>query len=136
MTTSAVFQAAGRTDLLFKTGLFSNTILIIGILVGLRWGIEGVALGYLISYLITFIPIFFILFSLLNGHVFEVLNAIKASMAISVIVSIILAFLSSIFRLDNLYLRFGTSIAVGLVAYMGLIVLFKQHRFIVNALKN
>ena len=136
ITTSSIFQAAGRPDLLFKTGLFSNIILVIGILVGLKWGIEGVAWGYLISYLITIIPIFFILFSLLNGHILEILEVVKTSTVICVIILIILGLSMNIFRISNLYLRFGTFVTIGVFVYMSLLVLFKQHKFIANALKH
>ena len=45
-TTGSVFQAKGRSDILFRWGIFSSIITIASFLVGIRWGIFGVAACY------------------------------------------------------------------------------------------
>lgn len=41
-----VYQSQGRTDLLFRWGLFSTAVTIATFVVGIRWGAMGVALAY------------------------------------------------------------------------------------------
>ena len=41
-----LYQSQGRTDLQFRVGLIVKTVLILGIVIGLQWGVLGVAVGY------------------------------------------------------------------------------------------
>lgn len=42
----SVFLSQGRADMQFRLGLIIKPVLIIGIVAGLNWGVEGVAIGY------------------------------------------------------------------------------------------
>lgn len=42
----SLFLSQGRADLQFRLGLFIKPMLIMGIVIGLNWGIVGVAIGY------------------------------------------------------------------------------------------
>ncbi|WP_103027262.1 MOP flippase family protein [Salinibacter altiplanensis] len=44
-----LFLSQGRSDLMFRVGLFVKPILIAGIVIGLQWGVMGVAYGYSIA---------------------------------------------------------------------------------------
>lgn len=47
-----VYQASGRTDLLFYWGIGSSLVTVTGFVIGLEWGIEGVAAAYAITNLL------------------------------------------------------------------------------------
>jgi O-antigen/teichoic acid export membrane protein len=67
MTTSGmIYQAKGRTDLMFRWGIGAGTYLIIAFLIGLNWGVVGVAAAYAIASFTMAYPLFAIPFSLIQ----------------------------------------------------------------------
>ena len=74
--TGTLFMSKGRTDLLFRWGVFATAVIIAGITLGLRGGIQGVAVGYATAYLILFAPGIAIPFRLVGGRLADVLHAI------------------------------------------------------------
>ena len=71
---SSLYTSQGRADLELRVGLVINANLILGIVVGLRWGIVGVAAGYAIASLINFYPEFFFAGRLVNLSCTELLK--------------------------------------------------------------
>ncbi len=65
-TTGSIYQAKGKTDWMFRWGVFAGIIVVGGFLVGLNWGITGVAVSYLITTLLLLYPVFFIPFKLIK----------------------------------------------------------------------
>jgi O-antigen/teichoic acid export membrane protein len=64
-----IFLSQGRTDVLFKLGIFGDSIILVSFAVGLRWGVEGVVIAYTIAtYLIAY-PVFAIAFRLIDMKV-------------------------------------------------------------------
>jgi len=52
-----IYQSQGRTDLMFKWGVFSGIITVASFIIGVQWGIIGVASAYVIrSYFILWYP--------------------------------------------------------------------------------
>ncbi|WP_158705089.1 MOP flippase family protein [Salinibacter altiplanensis] len=51
-----IFLSQGRTDLMFRLGLFTKPVLISGIVIGLQWGVNGVAFGYAIAVALVTYP--------------------------------------------------------------------------------
>jgi PST family polysaccharide transporter len=47
-TTGVLYQACGRTDLLFRWGLASGAVTIVAFAIGVNWGVRGVASAYAI----------------------------------------------------------------------------------------
>jgi PST family polysaccharide transporter len=54
-----LYLSQGRADLQFRVGIIFKLNIIIGIIVGLQWGIMGVAIGYAIASLINVYPNFY-----------------------------------------------------------------------------
>jgi PST family polysaccharide transporter len=44
-----IYQAKGRTDWMFRWGLFSGSYLMLAFVIGLNWGIVGVAIAYALA---------------------------------------------------------------------------------------
>jgi len=65
-TTGCVYQAVGRTDLLFKWSVWTSPLIIGSIILGLRWGIRGVAICYALASLLIAYPGFKIPFTLIR----------------------------------------------------------------------
>jgi O-antigen/teichoic acid export membrane protein len=56
-TVGWIYTAQGRTDIMFKWGLFSGMVYILSFIAGLPWGAFGVALSYTVfNYLIIWYP--------------------------------------------------------------------------------
>jgi O-antigen/teichoic acid export membrane protein len=55
-TVGWIYQSQGRTDILFRFGLFSGLIFIISFVVGLRWGALGVAVAYTVANFLLWYP--------------------------------------------------------------------------------
>lgn len=56
-TTGSIFLATNKARLLFLLGALNALIMVLGIVVGLRYGIVGVAIGYTASYLCVVLPL-------------------------------------------------------------------------------
>jgi O-antigen/teichoic acid export membrane protein len=70
-----IYTSQGRTDLMFKWGIFSGIITILSFLVGIHWGAIGVATAYIISgYLILWYPAWTIPGRLINLRFGEMLK--------------------------------------------------------------
>jgi len=108
-----IYTAKGKTSWLFYWGLISSTISILGIIIGLKWGIMGVAIGYAtVTFLLAYpnfaIPFHFINLSFrdycislrwnfINTIIFGVVLFIVANIERSLGVSKLIILLSNIF---------------------------------------
>jgi O-antigen/teichoic acid export membrane protein len=61
-----IYLSQGRTDILFKWGIFSAVLFVISFAVGLRWGVLGVAIAYTIAGYLLAYPAFAIPFRLID----------------------------------------------------------------------
>jgi PST family polysaccharide transporter len=64
-----IFLSQGRTDVLFKVGIFTTVVVVISFVVGLRGGVEGVVIAYTIASYLTAYPVFAIAFRLIDMKV-------------------------------------------------------------------
>jgi PST family polysaccharide transporter len=64
--TGWIYLSQGRTDIMFRWGIFSTSMYLISFAVGLRWGVEGVALAYTITSLALTYPAYAIVFPLID----------------------------------------------------------------------
>lgn len=58
-TTGWLFITQGRTRDMFKWGLIGSSLLIVGIIVGSKWGAAGVAAAYSLTFLVLVTPLLF-----------------------------------------------------------------------------
>ncbi|MDI6827162.1 MAG: MOP flippase family protein [Armatimonadota bacterium] len=54
-----LYLSQGRADLQFKVSLFVKATAVLGIVIGLRWGILGVAIGYAVASILNSYPAFY-----------------------------------------------------------------------------
>jgi O-antigen/teichoic acid export membrane protein len=92
-TAAWIFTTQGRTDMLFRWGVFGSITAIISFFIGLPWGTHGVATAYLIWNILTAIPLFAYAGKLIDLTVTEVLGTLAgvtgASIAMGAVVWIV-----------------------------------------------
>lgn len=66
-----IYQSQGRTDILFRWGLFATFVTTLAFVVGLKWDIEGVAIAYAIATMLLVYPAFYFALRLIGLKVFR-----------------------------------------------------------------
>jgi O-antigen/teichoic acid export membrane protein len=119
-TTGWLYQSQGRTDIMFRWGLFFFFFSATAFVLGLRWNIEGVAVAYAAaSFLLTY-PCFAIPFRFIDlkfSHFIKQFNSIfLASVTMGGIVFGVSLLLKDVLGADDL-VTLISSVAVGAVIY-------------------
>ncbi|RMF97815.1 MAG: colanic acid exporter [Candidatus Schekmanbacteria bacterium] len=126
-TVGAIYQAKGRTDIMFRWGLVTETCAIISFIVGLRWGVIGVAIAYAIVSFALFYPSFYIVFRLINLKVSNLIDYLYKPFLNSVVMSLLIVLfglLISKFVSDYLYLFLA--VLFGITIYTLMSYLFNR----------
>jgi O-antigen/teichoic acid export membrane protein len=76
-TTGQVYMATGRTDLMFRWGVFVSPVTILSFVIGLQWGVRGVAICYAIATILVLYPLFRIPLRLIELPLAELWRAIR-----------------------------------------------------------
>lgn len=99
-TLSVIYQAKGRTDLLFRWGVVMGCVAVIAFAIGLRWGIIGVAAAYAISCTVLLYPNFAIPLKLIELPVWKLCQTLLPTLLSSIVMLAVLLVLN--FLLQNL----------------------------------
>lgn len=113
-----VFQALGRTDLLFRLGILSSVMHVTAFVTGVHWGLTGVAAAYFIVTLINSVISLGVLLHLLQQTVPRLLSAVLPAIAKSVVMAGVMYFADielRAFDVPSLPRLVGLSIAGGLI---------------------
>jgi len=106
-STGSVFQAAGRTDLLFLSGLFSSIFMIAGTVIGVLFNsIEIVALGLLAAFVINFLQGHYLL--IIKGFhqkLWPFVRILINPLIMSIVIFVILYLFETFFSSDKLFLQ-------------------------------
>ncbi len=137
-TVGLIYQAKGRTDVMFKWGFITGTITIAAIILGLNWGILGVAIGYAIISLILVYPNFAIPFKLINLPFVNLLQVLWRPFLSSIIMVFCLTISMKVFlsHIDSHYLL-PILICIGITSYIlsSIFVNRVQTQYLLNAIK-
>jgi PST family polysaccharide transporter len=87
-----VFTALGRTEVLFRLGLFSTALHVTAFLVGVRWGITGVAGAYLLASFLNAVACFQVTLRLLQQSTFSLFAAVAPAIARALVMGAIIYF--------------------------------------------
>lgn len=87
-----VFTAIGRTDTLFKLGLFSTALHVGAFLLGIQWSIEGLAAAYLGASIINAAVCFHVLMSILGQNTLSLVPAILPAIVRATIMAVAVYF--------------------------------------------
>lgn len=122
----SLYLSQGRADLQFKLSLILKPIVIIGIIVGLRWGIEGVAIGYAIASLICYYPSILIAGRLVGISYYEHCKNLFGVLGCSIVMGAFLfGFCSTLLLQYSDWIQLAIVIPSGIIFYLSIIHLTK-----------
>jgi len=97
-TVGSIYLAKGRTNWMFRWGIFSSIIVVSAIFIGLQWGINGVAVCYALATLVIVYPSFAIPFRLIDLKFIDFLSNLKEETVTSLIMFVIVMIVVTIMR--------------------------------------
>ncbi len=135
-TVGSIYLAKGRTDWMFRWGIFSSVIAVSAIVIGLRWGINGVAVCYAIATLLLIYPNFAIPFRLIDLRFTDFVLNLKKETATSLIMFFIVMTSVTIQRhyLFSREIILISSIIIGVMSYFVAVTVFNKSTY--KELKN
>ena len=135
-TVGSIYLAKGRTDWLFRWGIFSSIITVSAIIIGLQWGINGVAVCYMIAALLIAYPNFAIPFRLIDLSFTDFVLNLKEETATSLIMFVIVMAVVAIQRhyLIQNEIILISGIVIGVISYLVAVIAINNSTF--KELKN
>lgn len=125
-TVGWIYTSQGRTDQMFKWGVFSGVVRGVSFVVGLQWGVIGVAVAYFASGLLLWFPSWAIPGRLINLRVGlmvrNLAGVLLAAVAMGVLVLAVRHVLPTFWPE---WVRLAGFVAVGAMSYLGLVHLFQ-----------
>lgn len=131
-TVGWIYQSQGRTDIMFRWGIFSTIINITAFIVGLRWNVEGVTISYAIASLVLLFPNFSIPFKLINLKVGFFVKQFKsiflATVGMGSTVFMLRFFMETVLKKNDLIILI-TAIIIGVFSYTSFLFLLDRNLF-------
>ena len=127
-TVGFLYLATGRTDLLFRWGVFGCTVVIIALAIGIQSGINGLLIGYLIVNCILFLPSLMVPLRIVNLRVFTLLINVLPSVVAAAAMALVVALTDNIcgLLLDFPGIRLSLLVGEGVLIYGILTFLFQR----------
>ena len=119
-------SSQGRTDLLFKVGLFEKSFSLVATIVGLRYGIIGVIYARLIAGFVILIPKIYLLLYVVKLDLKTFIGNILKIVLINIILLSSCWFFMIQLKTMNMYLRFTIVSVTFAAAGLVLSILFKE----------
>jgi PST family polysaccharide transporter len=123
--TGILYTVKGTTDVQFKLGAVDSFLMIIGFIIGLSYGVNGVAFSYLIVNIIMLYPIFKISWGQIELSVREGLLVILPIFIISIFMGCGIYLLHNIFlySIENEIIRLILLVIIGAILYISMLKL-------------
>ena len=130
-TVGTLYLATGRTDLMFRWGIFAGTVAIVAFAVGIEWGLQGLVFGYAIAMAILFLPSLMIPLRLVRLRVSRVLVNLLPSVLAAVAIALVIALANRMWGrfMDFQIFRLGVLVALGVLSY-GVLSYFLQRELL------
>lgn len=126
-----LFLSQGRADIQFKMGLVLKSIVIIGIVVGLRWGVIGVAIGYAITSIICIYPSVSIAGSLINLTFAELVKNLTGVFACCILMAVLIKGLDVVLLVNYSHAaRLAIQVLCGIALFYTLIHFFRVQAYL------
>jgi PST family polysaccharide transporter len=132
-TGGTIFQSTGRTDIMFRWGIFSCSTIIVAFLVGIHWGLRGLLIGYTTITLGLFFPSLIIPLRLVGLKISKVFLNVVPSVVSAVVMALVVSFS---YEISNDFtnfpkIRLSLLIAIGVLSY-GILSCFFQWELLLN----
>jgi O-antigen/teichoic acid export membrane protein len=125
-TCGAILQTKGRTDVMFKWGVFSGVIVVSAFVVGLHWGLLGVTAAYAIVSTLLTLPFLIISLRLLDMRLRELFTPLARPLIVSLVMAIALITLDKFLHLASGSLLLGVLVLVGVLLYTTISWMFNR----------
>ena len=127
-TVGSLYLATGRTDLMFKWGMLSGSIIVPAFVIGLEWGIVGVAASYAIASVVLFWPSLALPYRLVDLRVAGVLQRLAPSLLSAAAMAIAVSLISYAWpeALAGKWAKLIALVFVGAIAYLGMCLRFQR----------
>jgi O-antigen/teichoic acid export membrane protein len=122
-TTGNIYNAKGRTDWLFRWGVFATIIFVASFCAGIPWGIKGVAVAYLLANLVLVYPVFAIPFKLIDLKMADFLRPLWPILLVSATMSLVVGGLAFALRSRAPITQLAVVIPTGALVYCSLLAL-------------
>jgi PST family polysaccharide transporter len=117
-TVGIVYQAKGRTDLLFLIGGGNTTLILVAFAIGLQWGIIGVATAYAVVLVIVTYPNFAVPLRLIDLSVLDLWGVLWRPFTSSLVMLAIVVWLRVLLPPDLVSgLELVMTVSVGVLVY-------------------
>jgi PST family polysaccharide transporter len=120
-TVGNIYQAKGRTDLLFRWGVFTGILSILAFVVGLNWGVIGVTVAYAILSGLLIVPAFLIPFRVIGLKFRHLLVALSRPLTATLVMLLCLGLVRWGLPLDGPHWVSLVSLVVAGMAVYGLV---------------
>ncbi len=125
-TCGAILQTKGRTDVMFKWGVFSGVIVVSAFVVGLHWGLLGVTAAYAIVSILLTLPFLIISLRLLDMRLRELFSPLARPLIVSLVMAIGLVTLDKVLHLTSDSLLLGVLVLAGVLLYTAMSWIFNR----------
>jgi PST family polysaccharide transporter len=118
-TAGWIFMSQGRTDVLFRIGIYTTAVRAIGVLIGSHWGLMGVAWAYVLGgYLFVWYPVWSRAGRIVNLSFTALLRNVAGPLGCAALMGVLL-WLSDrwLFGAWVVELRLGIQIVLGVLLY-------------------
>jgi O-antigen/teichoic acid export membrane protein len=122
-TTGNIYSAKGRTDWLFRWGVFATIIFVGSFCAGIPWGIKGVAVAYLLANLVLVYPVFSIPFKLIDLKMRDFLRPLWPILFFSATMSLVVRGLAFVLRSRTPATQLAFLVPTGTLIYCSLLAL-------------
>jgi PST family polysaccharide transporter len=127
-TALLLYESTGRTDLMFKFGVFYGVAAVCAIVVGLQWGVEGVAAAYCATALILFWPYLAVPFRLVGLSVPAFLRRLLPTFFAALLMALFIAAVSeqSAVLVQPQWARLVILVALGAALYVAVSIFLQR----------
>lgn len=127
-TVGVIYLSLGRVDMLFKLQFWGTALVVVFILIGLKWGINGVALFYTLQSVLWIIINLHIISKLTESNLRSIYSNLKTPLAIAIGAIAPFIIIKNIILLPQMFqlVLFASSWAI---SYMVMLFIFKEVTF-------
>ena len=123
-----LYIACGKTDLMFRVGVGVSSVIVLGMAIGMPWGIVGVAAGYAIANLLILGPCAAIPSRLVGLRLRDFLRAVAPPLTASVVMGVAIWAILSVWKIERQSpaMQLIVLALVGMALFMTMAVLFMR----------
>lgn len=125
--TGSVYLSQGASKVQFKINLFTRPLVIVSVVIGLAWGVEGVATGIVLAAWVSGIFTISIMATLIELKITKIIRVLLPIIFVSILMGGTLYLAELFYDFDSYLVALGSQIAIGVLIYLVLAYFLKLH---------